>query len=386
VAGAALRIAVIADDLTGAADTGVQFTRAGHRTAVALFEAPPPPDLDALAVDTDSRELPAAEAVARAGAVARRLRHVPILYKKIDSTLRGPLGAEVRAAGQSGERPRMVVAPAFPSAGRTTRGGVQCVDGRPLDDGDVPRRLADGGCGEAVVLSRGELADPGRVAAALRAHACVVADAQEEADLVALARGVPDPTAVLWAGSAGLAAALAAVHPGARPPAARTPPGDGPVLVVIGSGHPVAREQVRRLAATAAEVPLELDDLAATARDAAAALAAARSAVVHATTCSGGDAVSGRIPGALARVAARLADAGLVQSLVLSGGETAVHVARALGVRGLALERELEPGVPVSRLIGPRPLRVVTKAGGFGGPLALVRAVEALGGRVGAAL
>jgi D-threonate/D-erythronate kinase len=291
----------------------------------------------------------------------------------------------VRAATQGGERRRLIVAPAFPSAGRTTRGGVQCVDGRPLADGDVPRRLADGGCGEAVVLPRDELVDPELVAATLRAHACVVADAQDDADLVALARGVPDPTAVLWAGSAGLAAALGEVHAGPHPPAAPARPGEGPVLVVIGSGHPVAREQVRRLAAAAAvDVPLDLDDLAATARRAAEALAASRSVVVHAMDCSGGDAVSARIPGSLARVAAALAED--AQSLVLSGGETAVHVARALGVRGLALEHELEPGVPVSRLIGPRPLRVVTKAGGFGGPLTLVRAVEALGGRVGASL
>jgi uncharacterized protein YgbK (DUF1537 family) len=375
-------VAVIADDLTGAADTGIQFTRAGYRTGVALFEAAAAAELDALAVDTDSRELPEAEAVKRTGAVARSLKHVPILFKKIDSTLRGPMGAEVRAAAQGGERRRMVVAPAFPSAGRTTSGGVQCVDGRPLEDGDVTQRLADGGCGDAVVLPRDQLQCVG---AALRAHACVVADAQDESDLVALARGVPDPTAVLWAGSAGLAAALAEVHAGPRPPAAPTRPQGGPVLVVIGSGHPVAREQVRRLAAAAAvDVPLDLDDLAATTRRAAAALAGERSVVVHATTCSGGDEVSARIPGALARVAAALAED--VQSLVLSGGETAVHVARALGVRGLALEHELERGVPVSRLIGPRPLRVVTKAGGFGGPLALVRAVEALGGRVGAAL
>ncbi|HWT24826.1 MAG TPA: nucleotide-binding domain containing protein, partial [Solirubrobacteraceae bacterium] len=65
---------------------------------------------------------------------------------------------------------------------------------------------------------------------------------------------------------------------------------------------------------------------------------------------------------------------------VLSGGETAVHVARALGARGLLIEDELEPGVPVSRLLGPRAYRVVTKAGGFGGPATLVRAVEALAG------
>ena len=60
-----MRIAVIADDLTGAADTGVQLARAGHRTAVAFRGEPAPADVDAVVADTDSRGLAAAEAAAR---------------------------------------------------------------------------------------------------------------------------------------------------------------------------------------------------------------------------------------------------------------------------------------------------------------------------------
>jgi len=380
-----LRVAVIADDLTGAADAGVQFTRAGYRTAVALPEAslPPAPDVDAVAVDTESRALPAAEAAARVAAVARALEPAPVLFKKIDSLLRGPLGAEVRAAADGGERPRMVVAPAFPAAGRTTRGGVQWVHGRPAERADVARRLAEGGCEDVVVLSRIDLADPRSVATALRRHECVVADAEHDDDLGALVRGVDDPTAVLWAGSAGLAGALGAVHAGPdRPetPAGRT---EGTVLVVIGSASPVTREQVHRLVAAGAavDIGLDLDDGEAAARSAAEALAASRSVVIHTTALDGSEAACGRIAGSLANVVAPLAEDGLVHALVLSGGETAVHVARALGAVGLMLERELEPGVPVGRLIGPRPLPVVSKAGGFGGPMTLVHAVEALGGR-----
>jgi uncharacterized protein YgbK (DUF1537 family) len=105
---------------------------------------------------------------------------------------------------------------------------------------------------------------------------------------------------------------------------------------------------------------------------------------VHTTTHeSPGEEARRRIPGALAVVVARIAADRAVEGLVLSGGETAIHVARALGASGLLIEDEVEPGVPVSSLIGPRPCRVVTKAGGFGGPLTLVDAVAALGGRVG---
>src|SRR5919202_4419721 len=56
-----MKVAIIADDLTGAADTGVQFAAAGYRMAVAFRGAPIPPteDLDAVALDTDSRAMPA---------------------------------------------------------------------------------------------------------------------------------------------------------------------------------------------------------------------------------------------------------------------------------------------------------------------------------------
>ena len=87
-----------------------------------------------------------------------------------------------------------------------------------------------------------------------------------------------------------------------------------------------------------------------------------------------------RIAEALAEVAARLAEDGLVGGLVLTGGDTAVGVARGLGATGLRLDDELEPGVPVGRLLGPRPYRVVTKAGGFGSPDVLRTACEALAG------
>jgi uncharacterized protein YgbK (DUF1537 family) len=85
-----------------------------------------------------------------------------------------------------------------------------------------------------------------------------------------------------------------------------------------------------------------------------------------------------RIADALAGVAARVAGDGLVGALVLTGGETAVGVARRLGATGLRVDDEVEPGVPIGRLLGPRPYPVVTKAGGFGSPDVLRAACAAL--------
>src|ERR687889_1705458 len=92
--GGPMRVAIIADDLTGAADTGVQLARAGYRTAVVFRGAPIPSgnDLDAVAVDTDSRSLPAGFAAKRVMEAGHAVREARIVYKKIDSTLRGPIG------------------------------------------------------------------------------------------------------------------------------------------------------------------------------------------------------------------------------------------------------------------------------------------------------
>jgi D-threonate/D-erythronate kinase len=388
-------IAVIADDLTGAADTGVQFVHAGYRTAV-FFRATEvlADDLDAVAFDTDSRTMPAGFAAKCVLEVAHLAREARIVYKKLDSNLRGNVAAELAAALGGARRERAVVAPAFPAAGRTTVGGIQRVHSVPADETEmandphtpvseahVPSLLADA-FPSVGALGAGDLADPERVRLALEENECVVADADSDADLEALVRAVPDPARVLWAGSAGLALALGSVYPG---PCA----GDTglqrarvhPVLVVVGSLSGVAREQVRRLVGEYGEVdvPIEAGGAGALERTVAAvraALARRECAVVH----SPEDRVasSESVLGSLAEVVALLSERGLVEGLVLTGGATAVEVARRLGASGIRLEGEVETGVPRGTLIGPRPYPVVTKAGGFGGPDTLVGAVEAL--------
>src|ERR671920_1591119 len=95
-------IAIIADDLTGAADTGVQFVHAGYRTAV-FFRATEvlTDDLDAVVFDTDSRAMPAGFAARRVVDATHAARGARIVYKKLDSTLRGNIArSEERRVGK----------------------------------------------------------------------------------------------------------------------------------------------------------------------------------------------------------------------------------------------------------------------------------------------
>ena len=409
-----MEVAIIADDLTGAADAGVQLARSGYRTAVVFRGAAVPTSegLDAVAVDTDSRSLPAGFAAKRVVEAAHAVRTARVVYKKIDSTLRGPIPAELAAALGATGRGKAVVAPAFPSAGRRTEGGVQLVHGEPVHEtgfareprtpvleSHVPSLLARA-FHSVIALPVADIRE-GAVREALGSVDCVVTDAKSDADLVALVRAVPEPSSVLWVGSAGLAKALGEVYPGPRSDAASEAPASASsVLVVVGSVNQVTREQLLRLAEEPGMMPAVLDTAALVSgssedavKETVEAVRAALSGNRCAVLCSAAgkevdsalrqstvseEEISERVAYALAQVVFGLSEEGLFQALVLTGGDTAVRVARELGATGILLHGEIEAGIPTGTLIGPRPYRVVTKAGGFGGPNTLREALRAL--------
>ena len=401
-----MRIAIVADDLTGAMDSGAQLARAGYRTAVAFRGSaiPPAPDLDAVAGDTDSRHLDPGSARERVREAARHFGEAGIFYKKLDSTLRGQIVAELEATLEESGRSTCVIAPAFPSTGRTTVEGVQLVNGKPLHEtqfaedpvtpvreANLPTLLDAGGLEDVATLSIGDLEDLDVVREILDNHRWVVADATKDTHLKALVEVVPDPSEVLWAGSAGLVVALGEVYPG---------PGDGElsvdrpamgtrVLTVIGSTNPTVRDQLRRLDEESSVEPVPLRSNKILSGGAVkSALETCReflnkgsSVALYSTDEEILEGETGRIVGMLAEVVVELSEDDLFDALVLTGGDTAVHVARGLGARGILLGGEIEPGVPLGTLIGDNPYRVITKAGGFGTPETLLHAQNVLTGK-----
>ena len=392
-----MQAAIIADDLTGAADTGVQLARAGYRTAVAFRDAPVPPagDLDAVALDTDSRTMPDGFAAKRVLEAGRAVRDARIVYKKLDSTLRGPIAAELAAALGATGRNRAVVAPAFPAAGRTTVHGVQLLRGvpvheteakddprTPVREGHIPTLLASA-FPSVRSLAVEDLADTTTLRRTLVDAVCVVADATRDEDLASLVRAIPDPSEVLWAGSAGLALALGAAYPG--PHAGAASPWSAQVrrvLVVVGSLSGVSRGQLRTLTGECGCAPVPVGGWSGAVEEALgparAALSEGACAALHSAEVRDPSGAAGPVVGSLAEVVAGLSEEGVFDALVLTGGETAVGVARRLGAVGIRLEGEVEPGIPAGSLLGPAPYRVVTKAGGFGEPDTLVRVVREL--------
>lgn len=133
-----LLLLILADDFTGALDTGVQFAACGIPTRVVVGEQVDFAANDAavLVVDTETRHLPAAEAYAVIAKLTREAMSAGVfsIYKKTDSALRGNIGAELSALLKtSGER-QLPFLPAFPQIDRVTRDGVHYISGVPVTE------------------------------------------------------------------------------------------------------------------------------------------------------------------------------------------------------------------------------------------------------------
>lgn len=132
------RILILADDLTGALDSGVQLSSRGTRTVVlpdsrAAFQDGEDA-CDAVIVDTESRHIAPQEAARIVTEMVQKAqgRGISYIYKKTDSGLRGNVGVELAAACSAAGRKQIHYVPAYPDADRKTRDGIQYVNGRPL--------------------------------------------------------------------------------------------------------------------------------------------------------------------------------------------------------------------------------------------------------------
>jgi uncharacterized protein YgbK (DUF1537 family) len=413
------RLIVVADDLTGAADCGAVCAAAGLETIVALGDAARARGLsaDVVAFDAETRHLASQAAAAATRDAIRALctRDVRVLYKKIDSTLRGNFAVEIAAArtawsGSAGPA-LAVVAPASATTGRTTRDGRMYLRGVPLEESEIWRNEGMHGVANLPAMLRESAglrteligletvragAEP--LTAALAGHAAhgvdaVACDAETDDDLRALAFAASRlTTPVLLAGSAGLMRHVPAAYDLAkatipnrtetisiRATAAR----HSPLLFVVGSRSSVSREQLRLLAEEKGMRSFELapamllggagsDAWQENARLIDAAWREDRDVAV---TIGLGTQVDLRESGPLSQALGAFLQPWLerVGGIFCTGGDTAKALLAAAGAVGIRLIGEVEPGVACGTVEGARPLPVVLKPGAFGSPQALVR-------------
>jgi len=399
------RYVIIADDLTGANDTGIQFLKAGYSSSVVL-DSGALRDLgagEAAVLDTESRNIPEREAAA---VLEKALPHLAplkgkgIFFKKVDSTLRGNIRAETAVLRNGLEFSLTVFAPSYPGNRRTAVNGVLLLDGVPVAETEMardPRKpaltsslaecLQGREAAEVRTVSLDEIRG-GMVPAILESsgfRGTFCFDGETEADLGLIAGGVlasVPAEEVLWVGSAGLAGALVSAP--------------RPVLLVVASLSPGSAFQARHVIDRGLAAPVHADigelltdgpaEAERLAREAAALLRRGRN-VLLASSLEERQVEAGRNADAGERISAVLADAVSrilaacgAGGVFVTGGEAAIHVVRALGGRGVSLVGEVEPGIPLVRLIGGplEGLPLITKAGGFGAPETMERCIGVL--------
>ena len=388
------RCFIVADDFTGANDTGVQLTRRGFRTKVVLKPEGVEDDGLSYVLDTESRNIPGEEASEK---VARLLSGLDLsgfdcVIKKVDSTLRGNIAEEIRETDRVYNSELVIFMPALPALGRTTRGGVHRLNGvrigltelahdprKPVLQDNIAQILRSAYDEPVGALTLEQIRAGETDFSSARLWAC---DAETNEDMLAVILAARRTgKRVLWVGTAAMADGLL----NADQPAL-------PALAVIASVSEVARKQIRYAEARGLKIQtvdiadiIRGGDCSFYVRRAVETLAAGEDLAVvssasydraelDASLAAGAeqgmdrDEVAEFTGNAISDLAADILDAVRVSGLFLSGGDTAIHFIDAVKATGAEIVSELTVGIPMMRLAGGRfdGLKVITKAGAFG--------------------
>jgi len=394
-------IAVLADDLSGAAEmAGAAFDRGRSAEVQLAFDAHS--DANVVVVDTDSRWRRPEDAARLAN---RAVRHIAVaepewMFKKIDSVLRGPVLAEVRAAFEASGLRRAVLVPANPSRRRVIAGGRYFVDGQPLADSilardpEYPRSTSDvrsllgDAAGEVVLLGRDQPLPAAGIALPDIADAADLDRRAAEVDAQTLpVGGVEFFHALLtrWQAIAMPETAASTAAPVADASSTADPAANSHTLFICGSaaawtqrhheatrnGIPLVTPPAELFDATK-NVPSERwqSDLAAHLKRSPRVLVA----IGEAPACAN-IAPRDLVERFSAIVVQYLAE-NSVERLCIEGGATAAAVVRRLGAERLSVTRTYGPGIVALAIVGRARLgqascEIIVKPGSYAWPATL---------------
>lgn len=407
-------LAVIGDDLTGCCDTGAQFSRVGMQVAVTqVWESlhahtaeatimNNSSNIDLLVINTASRRLTDKEARPLVARLARSLitSGIHLIYKKIDSTLKGPWCQELDSL-ISVVRPELtVVAPAFPTWGRIIQGGKLFLKHQnPTPDSAkntesplIPRTdvlsMLQKQFGSRVKSLNSDLLQqtPATIKKHIetilcKKHDVLLWDIESEKNLEQLAQaGQYLNKNLLWVGSAGLARFLPIIW--GQPPTSVNsvgPETKGPLLLICGSLNAINKPQLEQLHQQGLATVITLGNkdtyspsssMGKTLKQALEALAQKQSVALHLNLP---EKIHSRghihqMQQLLQAVSGQLIDTGALRGTILIGGDTSQNIYKQSGAQGIRILGEVQPGIPHGRWIGGQlnGLPIVTKAGGFG--------------------
>lgn len=397
---------IIADDFTGALDTGVQFAAHGIRTRVVVdldvdFTTQ---DVKVLVVDTETRHLLPDEAYDVVARLTKRAKcaGVSYIYKKTDSALRGNIGAELAAVLEASGCSQLPFLPAFPETERITRGGIHYVDGVPVTEspfGMDPFAPVKHSVVTELIAEQCHL--PARSFPALTAgdsipqdEGILVFDAADAGDLYHTGRQLLEQGALnIMAGCAGFGGVLPELLGIAAEASRPLPELDPRMLVVSGSVNPITQSQLdwaERAGFTRLRLTLrqklepsywQSDEGKADLIHIEEILSANPQCIIETNDPGGNQPTADyadklgidretlrvRIAGSLGNLVKEIFTSPSLGTLLLTGGDTLLQCMNSIGVRELEPICELEKGVVLARFTYNGYTRhVITKSGGFG--------------------
>lgn len=388
-----IKLFIIADDFTGALDTGVQFAAHGASTRVVtrLECNLASEDVDVLVLDAETRHLPPTDAywVVREAVLAAR--GVPYVYKKTDSVLRGNIGAELAAAMDARGVEGMPFIPELPSMGRVAREGIYYVDGVPVSKsplGQDPFDPVTTSDIRALITRQTDRTVSIRelgVNTKASFSGIVAYDAETDEDLVRIGRELGLERLHLSAGCAGFAAVLAEMleFTGTAPNISSVPRA---FFMICGSVNPVTRVQVAKAIEAGFTRIWMGDESALNGPMTSRMILDANQQIEKPAILPGGDEERLRILTELTSAAKGFLDRGLDATLMCVGGDTLMALMKAVGVSTLTPLCEVTKGVVLTSFdyappgSGLRTYYILSKSGGFGEPDLL----RQLAGQIGA--
>lgn len=248
-----VKLLIIADDFTGALDTGVQFAASGAETRVVTNRSyefsEAKESVQVLVLNAETRHLPPEKAYEVVYKVTKRAYEdgIPFIYKKTDSALRGNIGSELKAVLDATGRTALHFLPAFPRMNRITKNGTHYIDGLPVHESvfgsdpfepvacsSIPEMIRE----QAAVTVVESLADWRAV------PGIMVYDAASDDDLRVAGRFLMERDELhVMAGCAGFAGVLPALLGLKGASRREAEPGDR-LLVACGSVNPITRSQI----------------------------------------------------------------------------------------------------------------------------------------------
>ncbi len=422
---------IIADDLTGANDTGVQFSKKGYNTFVSILEESGniiiPDETDVLVIDTETREIDAKAACQRLRNVLKKLNFSDKdrFYKKVDSTLRGCIGAELEEMMNFLKKDICIFTPTFPPHQRITIGGYLIVNGKPL--GLSKYYSGDLKAGEAsfvpfllkqqtsLSIARIDFVDVAKGQGVIfeklnklyqEGNKIIIVDATEEVHLKDVLNSVfKFEGSVLYAGSAGLANYFPESYNKNRSFKLNIEKTKGPILIVGGSRNPITKSQINHLKGEIDffELNIDIEKILSNRKTilehylthSVIIIKKEQHLVIHTDPLyNDKEKINNKlmqkynlsfreleltIRKFLGELTAKIVRNSPAGNLILTGGDIALGACSALGIQNLNIVDELLPGIPLSIAnLKNSNLKIVTKAGGFGEKDTLFKLIKKL--------